>query len=50
MELNMVKGTTLNESAYNLNRTASIGGLNHGTKVLKELVQTYVRKVDTVLA
>ena len=40
MELNMVKGTTVNESAYNLNRTAFVGGINHGTKVLKDLVET----------
>ena len=49
MKLKLVKGKTKYEAAAAENGTAPVGDMNHGTKVLKELVYTNKIKEDRLL-
>ena len=50
MKLKLVKGKTSYEADSASNWTAPSGGVNHRTKVLKELVDPWVVKLDIVVA
>ena len=50
MQLKLVKDKTSYKAAAIVNGTAYSGGVNHGTKVLKELVDPWVVKLDRMVA
>ena len=50
MKLSLVEGKTAEEAGVSVIGTKPGGYVNHGTKVLKELLETWLGKGDTVIA